>query len=115
MKIFIKEFNYNGMPSFTNNGFRIGIPNSETDDEFRQRLRNYIFEYVCRKTRRNEVGTYEEVRKLYNAVHPSQTLEQTTKLEFDLELITGDGTELRLTQKGHKHCKSLEDDKRSRS
>lgn len=96
------------MPSFVDSsGLITGMPNPETDDEFKERLRNYIFEYVCRKSKKGEVGSYEEVRELYNAAHPSQTLEQTTKLEFDLELITGDGTELKLTQKGIERCKQL--------
>jgi hypothetical protein len=98
------------MPSFTSsNDLRIGIPNPETDDEFKERLRNYIFEYVCRKNKKGEIGTYDEVMHLFNAAHPNRRLEQTTELEFDLGLITGNGTELRLTQKGLEHCKKLED------
>jgi hypothetical protein len=88
-------------------GLRTGIPNSETDDQFKQRLRDYIFEYVCKKNKNKEVGTYEEVMERYNAAHPTKRLEQTIELEFDYGLITGDGTELRLTPKGIEKCKQL--------
>lgn len=88
-------------------GLRIGIPNPETDDEFKERLRNYLFEFVCKKSKNNEVVLYEEVMQQYNAAHPSKLITQTIELEFDHGLIDGDGTELRLTQKGRERCNRL--------
>lgn len=96
------------MPSYiTSDGFRIGIPNPETNEEFEERLRNYIFDYVCRKYRESQVGTYEEVMELYNAAHENRRIVQTIELQFDLDLISGNGTELELTPKGKEKCKEL--------
>jgi hypothetical protein len=87
-------------------GLRIGIPNPETDEEFKERLRNYVFNYICQKYKKNEVVTYDEVVEQYNSAHPNRRLEQTTELEFDFGLITGENeSELKLTEKGIERCR----------
>lgn len=94
------------MPSFVGpGGLRIGIPNPETDDQSKDRLRNYVFQYVCKKHRQGQTTTYEEVMIQYNSTLPEVRLEQVAQLEFNEKLITGDSdSDLRLTEEGIRKC-----------
>jgi hypothetical protein len=74
------------------NGLRIGRPNPETDEEFMERVRDIIFNFLCLRHRRGQTipATFEEVVGQVNAASPSIQLEQLFRLNFTDDIIESD-------------------------
>ena len=83
------------------------VSNVETEDELKQRAREYVLERVCEKYRRrdNSEFTVEEMEKMLGAFDERflrsrirDLLKGSGVIEFT------DGDSLRLTESGKKHC-----------
>ena len=72
----------------TLNGLRIGHPNQETDDQFKERVKGYIFDFLCSRLRdKKATTTYEEMMERINGADPSISLGELAEINFNDELI----------------------------
>ncbi len=91
------------------NGLKIGIPNPETDEQFEERLRNYIFEFLCNRVKKENNNNYvpfEEVETSFDAADPSRRIKEYFNLMDKKGLIeSNEESSFRLTEDGIKRCR----------